>query len=385
MKRRRRIIIPISIAIAALLVFGITRTCVKHAWFCREGNAVDTFLVTNPFIDNFMREVDYTDVDDTTTLILGFPGGGPGEADIPPAVHLTWKKRGAIIVHVQECPRKDSTALWSWDYKVAKDSSYIDIINLVPGRDYAYYVLNTNGDTLAKGRFYAKGTMHHAFLRKGTRNMRDLGGWPTDDGRHVAFRKLYRGGRIVGEDGTSVYINAEGREDARALGIGAELDLRQEGSMPDHSPLGKGVTFCGPGFPLGGATMLGEYKENVAKSFHFIVRSLHEGRGVFFHCSAGRDRTGTLAVLLLGVLGVSEANIGKEYELTYFAPKGYSMYSKSPDQFYHTRKNGARKFCKFIWNKSPKAESFKQACEDYLISLGVSKREIEDFRNLVLE
>ena len=374
----------IRFILAALLLLAVSCTGGRRGYSVEPEQVPDTFHVTNPYIDRFMEEVDYTGDDEyTITHILDYPGGGPGEADIPPAVHLSWENPGAVTVRVQERPETETS--WGWDYAVPQDSSFIDIYNLVPKRDYEYFVLGADGDTLKRGLFYTVGTLHHAFMRPSVRNARDLGGWKTLDGRTVAYRKLYRGGRIVGEDGTSVYINKTGRADARALGIGAEIDLREEGKMPEFSPLGSGVTFCAPGFPLGGSTVLGEYKPGVAQCFHFIVRSLHEGRGVFFHCSAGRDRTGTMTALLLGVLGVSEGDIGKEYELTYFAPRGYSMHGKQPDEYYHTRIKGVRNSCRYIRMNYGPCDTFQKCCENYLMAIGVSRAEIEDFKNLVLE
>jgi protein-tyrosine phosphatase len=367
-------------AMAALLLLGVSCTLWQHPRVADTEMVPDTFRVTSPCIDRFMEEVEYTDDDYTVSRILEYPGGGPGDADIPPTVRLQWDKAGAEKVRVQEYP--DSA--WGWDYPASADSSFVDIYDLVPGRDYMYFVLGARGDTISRGRFYTVGTLHQAYLRHRVRNARDLGGWKTQDGRIVGYRKLYRSGKIVGEDGTSVYINRDGIEDARALGIGAELDLREEDVVPEFSPLGPGVAFCAPGFPLGGSTMLGKYQDGVARSFHFIVRSLHEGRGVIFHCSAGRDRTGTMAALLLGVLGVSEWDIGKEYELTYFAPRGYSM-GREAEVYRHTR-DGIRNSCRYIRKNYGSPEgSFQQACENYLQAIGVSEREIEDFKNLVLQ
>jgi hypothetical protein len=41
------------------------------------------------------------------------------------------------------------------------------------------------------------------------------------------------------------------------------------------------------------------------------------------HCQGGCDRTGTLSFLLLGLLGVSESDLAKEYELSSFSSIGF--------------------------------------------------------------
>lgn len=43
---------------------------------------------------------------------------------------------------------------------------------------------------------------------------------------------------------------------------------------------------------------------------------------VYFHCNAGADRTGTLAFLIEAVLGVSEEDVVKDYEITSFSSYG---------------------------------------------------------------
>ena len=43
---------------------------------------------------------------------------------------------------------------------------------------------------------------------------------------------------------------------------------------------------------------------------------------IYFHCNAGADRTGTLAILIEALLGVSEEDITKDFELTTFSIYG---------------------------------------------------------------
>ena len=41
---------------------------------------------------------------------------------------------------------------------------------------------------------------------------------------------------------------------------------------------------------------------------------------MYFHCAGGADRTGTLAFLIEALVGVSENDLSKDYELTTFGP-----------------------------------------------------------------
>ena len=54
----------------------------------------------------------------------------------------------------------------------------------------------------------------------------------------------------------------------------------------------------------------------IAAALRTLIGGLSQG-AVVFHCTAGKDRTGTLAALLLTCLGVSEEDITADYQISY--------------------------------------------------------------------
>ena len=209
------------------------------------------------------------------------------------------------------------------------------------------------------------------------RNSRDLGGWKTKDGKTVVYRKLYRGG--------DVRIDGEGKKEWRALGIKAELDLREAGSA-SKSPVGSDIAFICPGFPDGYKGMMRDYASGVKDCFVFIAECLRNNKPVFIHCSAGRDRTGTIALLTLGLLGVSEGDLGKDYELTYFSPEEWSMeYDSDGKAFYnHTRNvSSFRGACEYVWSFGGK--TFAENVEKYLLSIGVPQKDINEIKTQMVK
>jgi protein tyrosine/serine phosphatase len=109
---------------------------------------------------------------------------------------------------------------------------------------------------------------------------------------------------------------------------------------------------------------------------------LRDNKPVYFHCAIGRDRTGTFAALVLGLLGVSEGDISKDYELTYFAPDGIST-NDGGEFVYHRAKSSAYvAVIKHI--KGYKKPTFKENVEAYLLEIGVSQKDLDDICRLML-
>ena len=336
-----------------------------------------SYLVTNAYVQKYLEEVSYPNVSVSnpgTTRVKGYPGGGPGEADIPPVVTISWEPdpaAGKLTLQLWE-------GKWSRSYSLPSGSKQQEVTNLVPGVTYQYLVSASSGAVVARGSFSTTGLLHQVYYAPNVRNGRDLGGWKGLDGKTVAYRKIYRGGRIDGR-----YASATGRAEMLADGIRAELDLREASDVPSSSPLGSSVAFCAPGFDSGYNGMLRDRKPGVKEAFTFLVKCVREGKPVFFHCAAGRDRTGTMAMLVLGVLGVSLGDIAKDYELTYFSPADWSMYQ---GEYQHTLDNYTFPSAyKRIWEDGAAGTTFQERTENYLLKIGVPQQDIDDLKALMLE
>lgn len=143
-------------------------------------------------------------------------------------------------------------------------------------------------------------------------NVRDLGGWACDGGT-VKYGLLIRGGRISAED-RAVLVGQ--------LGVQHEIDLRgkedrppYDGDVATESPLGRDVWFTI-------ADKAASYALTPVATWQLYLRCVIDAvthrEPVYFHCTAGADRTGTLACVLEGLLGMSQSDIDKDYELTCF-------------------------------------------------------------------
>lgn len=167
---------------------------------------------------------------------------------------------------------------------------------------------------------------------QGSLNLRDLGGYRTQDGRAVAWGRVFRSDSLD-------YLTVEDADYIRStLGIVAVLDLRSSsevvmkgGLQPEvtcgmryyHLPLferGKLLPMIGQGQPSA-RRLIDVYLWVLEKGGAQIAAALATLAAVdnlpaVFFCSAGKDRSGILAAIILGLIGVDEKDITKDYVLT---------------------------------------------------------------------
>lgn len=333
-------------------------------------------LVTNEKMEKFVTEVTYPENDYTETHILDDAYGptAPGNADKAPEFTIRWDKgtSGEPKVRLWEDDgwSRDFTDLSSGDY-------YITVSNLRPNANY-HFEVTAGGKTVKSGSFKTTGHVHQVFFYKQVRNARDLGGWKTKDGsKTVKYRKVYRGGRLQANT-----LTAKGIKDIKAEGIKAQLDLRGKSDVLS-APAVEGMDFCAPVIEEGYSTLLKSDQAKAKQCFEFIANCVHENKPVYFHCSLGRDRTGTIGMMVLGILGVNEGDISKEYELTQFAPHGWA--TSDGEKTKMTRKADYDDAAKYIWSLAGDGGSFADGMQNYLLSIGVSQATIDQFRSDMLE
>ena len=371
----------------------------------------DVLQANSLLTEKFLTEVTYQDKTCTQdTKIFDYYGGFDGvnltwenwgdewpDGDMPCQYSIRWSQdaleSGAMKLHMED------ELGWSGDLDIAEGALYVNITNLVPNDKYTYSVTTAGGKVLAQGNFSTKGSLHQVYFLGdpqkgnikggGARNARDFGGWKTLDGKTIKYRKIYRGGRL-NEKWSPYPLNAQGEKEVLFEGIKAELDLRGNSDVM-FTPAVEGLEHCAPVIEQGGKTMLVSDKEKTKECFMFVYNCVKANKPVHFHCSLGRDRTGTLGILILGLLGVREGDIAKEYELTYFAPVGYSVSSsdkKSNPQpiFKNTRMAWVYSdVVPYFWELAGDG-TFAEGVQKYLVDVaGVSQDVIDDFRALMLE
>ena len=188
-------------------------------------------------------------------------------------------------------------------------------------------------------------------------NFRDLGGYATREGQTVVWRRLFRSSEL---HHMTSHDMIQLKEEIRLRSV---IDLRNSRQLEPFRPLNEvGAEYYN--IPLIDSV---NDKEDVYQDFSnmgevYSYYASHEefGRRVVealeiiaepdnlplvFHCSAGKDRTGVLTAIVLGILGVTDEDIIEDYTMT--APYMKELINR--------------------WNSDPKAPEDLSNVPEYLL------------------
>jgi len=168
------------------------------------------------------------------------------------------------------------------------------------------------------------------------RNLRDLGGYKTQNGKHVKKGYFFRSSRLMDFDQAELKI-------LNSLNIKKIYDLRSKEEVKDSpDPTLKGAEYIhssaaarvdGTEVNFSPAALIAEnvyskecndeftHKVYGNLPFSYAYKRMFEdivagNVPILFHCSAGKDRTGIAAILILLALGVDEETAMYDYMLT---------------------------------------------------------------------
>lgn len=174
----------------------------------------------------------------------------------------------------------------------------------------------------------------------GMDNLRDSGGYLTEDGRYVKWGHLYRGD-------TPHKVNSEGYRYLNAMNLGYVFDLRNNveiakkpdpafenvawmhTQIPDLPPQFKDVSWetneaiynfvktprAEQFYPDTNRFMVWQ-PETIRTMKTIFNKALTDDRAMIWHCAGGKDRTGVVSAVFLSALGVSDKAIIHDYLLT---------------------------------------------------------------------
>lgn len=282
-------------------------------------------------------------------------GNHETQSTYPLPVTFTWQTDSAeSIFTLSEYPTLTNPILHE------SRKSPCEIYNLQIGKTY-YWKVNDSEvsafitEDLAPRWIYADGAF----------NIRDIGGWQAADGKRIKQGLLYRGTEM----NTHVIIKEEGIRILRdELCIKTNLDLRGEAEgLYTKSALGDHVTYhLIPTFAYGDF-----FPDKTTAKKLFDILADENNYPLYFHCWGGADRTGTLALLLEALLGMTREDICLDFELTTLSDNPRTRHNELLNEVFPA-------LCSYP------GKTLSQQAESYLLSCGISAEQIKTIRKIFL-
>lgn len=235
---------------------------------------------------------------------------------------LNWESNADVTIHAVAAANPDR------ETQIAHDNTEHSMSWIAPTHDrYRFLITDADGDVTE--------VRTRVLPLEGGRNFRELGGYKTQDGHTVKWGKLYRSGalhNLTKQDYEKLsHLNIQTIVDFRTTDERAtEVTNWQAGDMHhltwdykmeyDKGAFASMFSQQEPTAESMEAVMAGMYPGLVnQQKDHYIAMfdALAEtGEPLLFHCTAGKDRTGIAAALILTALGVDRDTIINDYTLT---------------------------------------------------------------------
>lgn len=219
----------------------------------------------------------------------------------------------------------------------------------------------------------------------GVSNTRDFGGMMTESGVRVAQGLVYRGAYLD-------EIYPEGIEKALSTyGIKTDLDLRRagEGTAGTGSPFGDGVNYVHVSAPyytdIDATEAHGIEKED---NWAALVKELKvfaepTNYPIYFHCSVGRDRTGTLAFLVNALLGVQYTDLFRDYELSFFSEIGCIDATTTGPTYMVSRLQRMYEYLMTV-SRTGNEITLAEHTESFMLNIGMTQDELDTIKSILL-
>lgn len=354
----------------------------KVAALNNEGNSPSTIkLLPKPVLD-FYNASAYSDSDYSYSHLEKITY--PCRADIPVPFTVKWEyneeaMRTTVAVDTRAIGTVNAYTMGTYD---ATGLNKFPIYNLLPNKTYYYKVTHVMQDgslTEAKsGSFTTSSEAWRLLYIDGTQNVRDLGGWTGLNGKKVKYGKIIRGAALNDSSLPELLLTGKGRRSLGELAIQAELNL---GAIDTETSIAANCVYKKIGYTNYAIAFTNEtYRAQFKEVLEWIVEQLTASKPIYMHCQGGCDRTGTLAFQLLGLLGVSESDLAKEYELSSFSNIGFGRLrttTKAVDTYDYVGMVGALK----AYSGATVADKFYNFATT---GCGIAEATISSFRGLML-
>lgn len=294
---------------------------------------------------------------------MGLPAGSygsvPSRPSWPRPVRLEWRRTGEPVkVTVTDA------ACGATVFEGSTADSAVYLSNLKTGVSYKWTLAGPGGSV---SRTFRTEESPLRLLRvPGADNVRDLGGKKVPGGV-IRQGLLFRSGSLDGVTSSAEAAIAE-------FGIRTDIDLRGKDELGgrESSPLGGGVSWRNIPFAAYGAMHSAKGKEAFASVFRILLNETNYP--AVFHGRDGRDRTGSLSFVLLGLLGCGADDLALDWEASGFKYRNVSWNHALCDSL-------AESFFKYYGAASTLQENMMK----YVLDCGFTVEDIEKFQSIMIE
>jgi protein-tyrosine phosphatase len=263
----------------------------------------------------------------------------------------------------------DASLANAQEFHLDKEKTSVSIDNLKTNTTY-YYQVEVAGKQYS-GSFQTAASNRFISV-PGTENLRDIGGYKTLDGKTVKQGLLIRGCELDGLQNEDYLVSPQDIADMQeTFGFVYDLDLRSPDIIEGEyqSVLGEQVRHKFYDAPSYAQIFRPEYLDSVREIFADLADP--NNYPMYLHCTWGRDRTGTIVLLLQGLLNVSEEDILQEYRLTGFVKASIASSNKMDSLLMQLN--------------TYKGDTLQEKIIDYLTStVGVTPEEIASIQSVFL-
>lgn len=252
------------------------------------------------------------------------------------------------------------------------DAGAVTIYNCTPGAVSKFVLLGADGNIIQQGIIKPTGDCRMIYMTN-VDNIRDLGGWSCDGGT-VKYGLLFRGGEMYG------YLTNDGKQQALdMLGILKEIDLRFASELNGRTESGFGPTVDMLWVDMTWNDLAYQKSSgNIKAIFDPLFDYVIANKPTYFHCSAGADRTGVVALLCEAILGVSQSDCDKDYELSSFN-SGVSTDAEA------RRRNETPWTREINYLNAYPGATFRDKVVNFMVSCGITIEKINAFRAAMID
>lgn len=241
------------------------------------------------------------------------------------------------------------------------------LLNLLPATTY-YWKVSAGNIESEVFRFVTADTVRTLTI-DGVSNSRDIGGYAALNGTTMKYGMVYRTASLDA-------ITEEGKYQMRTvLGVKTDLDVRTpgEGTAGTGSPLGNDINYLNFDAPYYWPKLISnDYREALLGEIRAFANA--DNYPIVVHCSVGRDRTGTILFLIQGLCGMSKSDIYFDYEMSFLSEIGGGVNTNVPSMM-----SNLDVMYDNIQAYAPNG-TFAEACEAFVLSLGITQSEIDSIR-----